>query len=82
MAKQTPVIEMTADGSFIERPKPTLGTIVTRLAVVCVGLALAALAFWTALVLLPFLLLAGVAGYFVLRHQLRKHGGSMMFRRY
>jgi uncharacterized membrane protein len=73
---------MTPDGAFVEPPKPTVGTILLRLAAFGVFLCIAALVFWTALIVLPFLLLLGVIGYFAARAQLRRHGTAVFtFRR-
>ncbi len=75
-----PVIDMTPDGQFIEPPKPTFLTYVLRLALFGVALAAMAAFFWTLILVLPLLLLAGVIGYFVLRQRvavvLRKARGS------
>ena len=75
-----PVIDMTPDGQFIEPPKPTFLTYVLRLALFGVALAAIAAFFWTLILVLPLLLLAGVIGYFVLRQRvemvLRKARGS------
>jgi multisubunit Na+/H+ antiporter MnhG subunit len=73
-----PVIDMTPDGAFIEPPKPTIGTILLRLAAFAVFLGAIALAFWVAVLLLPIVLILGVAGYFVLRAQLRRGGVRVM----
>ena len=62
-----PVLDMTPDGTFIEPRKPTLGAILVRLAIFGLVLCIGAVMFWTTLILLPFLLLLGVIGYFVAR---------------
>jgi uncharacterized membrane protein len=67
-----PVIDMTPDGAFITPPKPTLGTIIARLVIFALVLCVGAVMFWTALFVLPFLLLLGVVGYFVARSQFRR----------
>ncbi len=73
---------MSPDGTILEPPKPTLGTILLRLAAFGVFLCIAALVFWTALLVLPFLLLLGVIGYFALRSQMRRGGiSTFTFRR-
>jgi len=69
-----PVIDMTPDGAFIEPPKPTLGTILLRLAAFGVFLCIAGLLFWTVLFLIPVLLVLGVVGYFFARTKLRDSG--------
>jgi hypothetical protein len=66
-----PVIDMTPDGAFIEPPKPTLGTILVRLAMFGVFLCVAVVIFWTALFMLPVLIVLGVIGYFLARSQFR-----------
>jgi hypothetical protein len=82
MANQNgPIIDMTRNGEFIDPPKPSLGTIVARLAAFGVLLLVAAVAFWTALFVIPVLMVLGVVGYFVARHQLRR-GGFVVTRRY
>jgi len=67
-----PVIDMTPDGAFVVPPKPSLGTILLRLAAFGIFLAIGAVVFWTAVILLPVLLLLGVAGYLVARTQMRR----------
>ena len=69
-----PVIDMTPDGAFIEPPKPTLGTILLRLAAFGAFLCIAGLLFWTVLFLIPVLLVLGVVGYFIARAKLRNTG--------
>lgn len=63
---------MTRNGEFIDPPKPSLGTIVARIAAFGALLLVAAVAFWMALFIIPVLLVAGIAGYFVLRHQMKR----------
>jgi hypothetical protein len=73
MAKQNgPVIDMTPDGAFIETPKPSLGTVLARLALFGLFLCIGAVVFWTAVFVLPVLIILGVAGYFFARMQLRR----------
>ena len=67
-----PVLDMTPDGTFIEPPKPTLGAILVRLAIFAVVLCIGAVMFWTTLIMLPFLLLLGVIGYFAARSRFRR----------
>ena len=69
-----PVIDMTPEGRFIERPRPTIGQIVTRLAIFGAVLGVAGVMFWALLLALPVMIVAGVIGFFVLRHQLRRGG--------
>ncbi len=65
-----PVLDMAPDGTFIEPHRPSLGMILVRLAVFALVLCIGAVMFWTTLILLPFLLLLGVIGYFVARSRL------------
>ncbi len=75
-----PVIDMTLDGTFIEPPKPTLGTILVRLAAFGVFLCIAGLLFWTVMFLIPVLLVLGVAGYFFARAKLRRASSFTIYR--
>jgi hypothetical protein len=68
-----PVIDMTPDGNFIESPKPTLGTILARIMAFGILLVVAAVAFWTALFIIPVLIILGVAGYAFARMQVRRY---------
>jgi uncharacterized membrane protein len=77
-----PVIDMTIDGNIVEPARPSLGTIVARLAVFGVALLVVAVAFWTALFMVPVLLVAGAIGYFALRSQLRRNGVVVFRRRF
>jgi uncharacterized membrane protein len=77
-----PVIDMTIDGNIVEPARPSLGTIVARLAVFGVTLLVVAVAFWTALFMVPVLLVAGAIGYFALRSQLRRNGVVVFRRRF
>ena len=67
-----PVIDMTLDGNFVEPPKPTLGTILARIIAFGILLVVAAVAFWTALFIIPVLIILGVAGYAFARMQVRR----------
>ncbi len=67
-----PVIDMTPDGRFIEPPKPSLTTILVRLAIFGLILCVGAVLFWTALIVIPLLALLGIAGYFIAQLQLRR----------
>jgi hypothetical protein len=64
---QGPVIDMTPDGQFIEPPKPSIMTYLLRLALFGVGLAAIVALFWTLLLVLPLLIIAGIIGYFVIK---------------
>ncbi len=72
---------MNRSGEFIDPPKPSLGDVVARLAAFGVLLVVAAVAFWAALFLVPVLIVLGVVGYFVARHQM-KRGGFVVTRRF
>lgn len=72
---------MTRGGEFLDPPKPSLGTILARLAAFGVALLVVAAAFWLALFIIPILLVLGVAGYFIFRQQL-KRGGFVVMRRF
>ena len=67
-------IDMTADGRFVERPRPTLTARIFRAAIViatlAAGFALAALALWFALMLIPIALAAGAIAWAAWRWQL------------
>jgi len=83
MANQDgPIIDMTRNGEFIDPPKPSLGTIIARVAAFGVLLLVAAVAFWMALFIIPVLLVLGVAGYFILRQQLKRNGFVVTTRRF
>lgn len=89
-----PIIDMTPDGQFVDhrpfasRPQGapsagiTLSGILVRLAGLAIGLAIAAFLVSMAVIILPFIMLAGVIGYFALRHQLRRGmtQGPIIFR--
>lgn len=62
-----PVIDMTPDGRFITPPKPSLVVYLLRLALFGVALAAIVALFWTLVVVLPLIILAGVVGFLLLR---------------
>jgi hypothetical protein len=71
-----PVIDMTPDGEFIDRPQPGIPPIPARImgvgvlvAVVAGGIAVAALALWLALTLIPIAIAGAVIAYGVFRVQ-------------
>jgi hypothetical protein len=72
-----PVIDMTPDGEFIDPPKPSILTYFLRLALFGVALAAVAALFWTVILVLPLLLLAGALGYLLLKP--RSVGGFRRF---
>lgn len=61
-----PVIDMTPEGEFVDLPpaKTGVGAFLIRLAVFGLVVGAIGLMFWTALLALPLLLLAGMVGYF------------------
>jgi len=67
-----PILDMTPDGEFIIPPKPTLGTILARLAAFAVLLVVAAVAFWMALFIVPVMIILGIAAYALSRNQIRR----------
>jgi hypothetical protein len=67
-----PIIDMTPDGDFITPPKPTMGTILARLAAFAVLLVVAAVAFWMALFIVPVMIILGIAAYALSRNQARR----------
>ena len=69
-----PVIDMTPDGQFIEPPKPSILTYLLRLALFGVALVAVVALFWTVLLVLPLLFLAGMIGYFLFRPQITRFG--------
>jgi hypothetical protein len=61
-----PVIDMTPEGEFVDPPpvKTGIGAFLVRLVIFGLMVGAVGLMFWTALLVLPLLLLAGVVGYF------------------
>jgi hypothetical protein len=80
-----PVIDMTPDGAFVDAPRvpftPPLGTKVMGVAIVVAVLAgmaaLALLALWVALHLIPIAIGAGLVAYGVFRFQAWRAGKSI-----
>ena len=64
-----PVIDMTADGRFVQRSKPGLIQIALRLAAFAVALCIGAMLVWTAFIMIPILLVLGFVGYLFVRGQ-------------
>lgn len=64
-----PVIDMTADGRFVERSKPSLMQIILRVAAFGAALCVGAVLVWTAFIMIPILLVLGLAGYVLVRGQ-------------
>jgi hypothetical protein len=67
-----PVIDMNPDGSFVRPPHLTLGQIITRVVGLMVALAIGWVMFWTAIFMIPVLLVVGLIGYAVFRWQFRR----------
>lgn len=77
MAKQnSPVLDMTPDGRFIEPPRPSFAQILLRLAVFGIALCVAAALVWTAFIMIPILFVLGLVGYLFARGQ---RGGWRVF---
>ena len=70
---EEPPLEMTVEGEFREPPPPPLATKIARAAIVVAVLAgigaLALLAFWAALALIPIALGAAVVAWAAIRFQ-------------
>ena len=64
---QGPVIDMTPDGQFVEPPKPSIFTWLLRLAMFGLTLGVIIALFWTILLVVPLLMLAGLVGYLLFR---------------
>lgn len=69
----SPVIDMTPDGQFA-RPVNgfSFAQLALRVVAFIVALCIGALLVWTAVFIIPFLLVLGIAGYFLVRG--RRHG--------
>lgn len=75
--RRSPELDMTLTGEFVDPPRqPKLGSIMPRLifwaiviAIIAGALAIAALALWLAMLLLPVVLIAGVVAYALHRFQ-------------
>jgi len=78
--RRPPQLEMLPDGSFRDQPKTPLSTHVFRTAVlvagVAGGLAIAALALWFALTLIPVAIGAALVAYVAFRFQLWRSRAS------
>ena len=65
------VLDMTADGRFIEAPRPSFKDRLISWALLVAGAGIAilgtALALWFALLLVPFIIAAGLIGYAAFR---------------
>lgn len=69
--KNGPVIDMTADGQFVERPKPSFLQIALRVVSFVAALCVGAVLVWTAFIMIPILLVLGLVGYMLVRSQRR-----------
>jgi hypothetical protein len=73
-------IHMTADGDFVDLPRAPLSARIFRaavlIAVIAAGLAIAALALWFALILIPVALLAGAVAWAAWRWRLWRGWGN------
>ncbi|HYP64263.1 MAG TPA: hypothetical protein VEQ16_10255 [Acidocella sp.] len=58
---------MTPDGQFVEPPKPSILTWLLRLAMFGLTLGLIVALFWTLVLVVPLLILAGIVGFFLFR---------------
>lgn len=67
---QGPVIDMTPDGQFIEPPKPSIVTWLLRLAAFGLSLAIVFALFWTMIIVVPLLILAGAVSFFLFRSRI------------
>jgi hypothetical protein len=64
---QGPVIDMTPDGQFVEPPKPSIVTWLLRLAMFGLSLAIVFALFWTVILVVPLLILAGLVSFLLFR---------------
>jgi hypothetical protein len=83
-----PTLDMTPEGEFRTPPQPTWAQRILRAAIVvavlAAGLAIAALALWFALILIPIALGAALVAYLAFRWriwQARRSGGYDLSRR-
>ena len=86
--RQSPddVLDMTADGRFIEAPRPSLKDRIISWALLVAGAGIAivgtVMAIWFALLLVPFIIAAGLIGYAAFRWyvwRLRNSVGGQTF---
>ncbi len=75
-----PQLDMTPDGQFLEPPRETAAEKLLRYGVVVAAiaglLAVAALAFWLAVMLIPVVIVAAAVAYAAFRWRMWKLGGS------
>jgi hypothetical protein len=75
-----PQLDLLPDGSFREPPRPSIGAQIFRwaviVAVLATVLAIAALALWFALLLIPLAIAAALVAWLAFRFQLWRAGRS------
>jgi hypothetical protein len=75
-----PELDMTLEGEFVTPPTPPVSARIMMwaivVAVIASGLALAALALWVAMMILPIALGAAVIGYLMFRYRMWRAGLS------
>jgi hypothetical protein len=81
-----PVLDMTPDGQFRDGPRQPgalakLGGIAMLVAILAGALAIAALALWFALAIIPLAIAAGLIAYAIFRFQLWRAQGGFGSRR-
>lgn len=78
-------LDLTPEGEFRTPPTPSWGARIVRaalvVAVIAAGLALASLALWFALILIPIALIAGLIGWGAIRFQIWRDGSGPFARR-
>jgi hypothetical protein len=75
--RMPPELDLLPDGSFRTRRPPVTARIFAWaivIAVVAAGLAVAALALWFALILIPVVLVAGLIAWLAFRYQIWRAG--------
>jgi uncharacterized membrane protein len=80
-AERSPVLDMTPDGRFRAPPARSgplaqIGLIAFAVAVIAGGLAIAALALWFALAIIPVAIAAALVAYAIFRFQLWRARGA------
>ncbi len=78
---EPPELHMTLEGEFVSPPTPPLSTRILFwsivVALIAGGLALAFVALWIAMVMLPIAIGAGVVGYLMFRYKMWRAGGQI-----
>lgn len=84
--RSRPAVDMTPDGRFLPPPRPPMnlriGGIAVVVAVLAVGLGVAALALWFALILLPIAVGAAAVAWLAFRLQIWRARGGGLFGRH